>query len=123
MIVAWMLVAPLGIMVARFGRTMFSWFSAHRAVQLFAFLLIFIGFISAIAAVQIESGRHFTFSHNQLGLAMFVLVLLQILLGAGAHALKSRTGKRFVGFAHIPLGLILFGEGEIVIRRTSSSLC
>jgi heme A synthase len=110
MVVAWMLIAPLGILIARYGRTMFTWFPAHRAVQLFAFFLIFIGFFLAVAGVQIDTGDHFSQTHNQLGLAMFILIIVQVALGAIAHTYKSRTGKRYIAYAHIPLGLILFGE-------------
>lgn len=110
MVVAWMIFAPLGILIARFGRTMFTWFPAHRAVQSFAVLLIFIAFFLAVAGVGIDSGDHFAYTHNKLGLAMFILVLVQVALGAAAHTFKSKTGKRYIGFAHIPLGLILFGK-------------
>lgn len=109
MVLGWMLLAPLGILIGRFGRTMFNWFPAHRAIQSIAFLFIFIAFFLAIAAVTYDDNIHFKQTHNQLGLAMVILLIVQVALGAAAHGMRSKTGKRYIGFAHIPLGLILFG--------------
>lgn len=109
MVLGWMLLAPIGILIGRYGRTMFNWFPAHRAVQSVAFLFIFIAFFLAIAAVGYDTGMHFVNTHNQLGLAMVILLVIQVALGAAAHGMRSKTGKRYIGFAHIPLGLILFG--------------
>lgn len=110
MVVGWMLIAPLGILIARYGRTMFKWFPVHRGMQFTAFLLIFIAFFLAIAAVGMEGGPHFAYTHNKVGLALFILLIVQVLLGVASHTYRGKTGKRYIGFAHIPLGLILFGE-------------
>lgn len=109
MVLAWMLFFPLGIFLARFGRALFPWFSAHRGVQLFGFFLVFIAFFLVIAAVSIADGSHFSNTHGKLGLALFMLLIAQVLLGFLAHDVRARTKKRFVGFLHIPLGLLLFG--------------
>ncbi|UZJ53198.1 hypothetical protein CBS101457_002518 [Exobasidium rhododendri] len=109
MVVGWMLIAPLGILIARYGRTLFKWFPAHRGLQLFATLLIFIAFFLAIAAVGMTGGAHFAYTHNKVGLALFILLFVQIALGVGSHAYRGKTGKRYIGYAHAPLGLVLFG--------------
>jgi hypothetical protein len=110
MVVGWMLIAPLGILIARYGRTMFKWFPVHRGMQSVAFLLIFIGFFLAVAAVGLEGGPHFAETHDIAGLVLFLLLIVQVALGVASHSYRSKTGKRYIGFAHMPLGLLLFGE-------------
>lgn len=110
MVVGWMLLAPLGILIARYGRTLFKWFPAHRGIQLLSFLFIFIGFFLAIGGVSMATGEHFIYTHHKVGLALFILLFVQVGLGFASHAYRGKTGKRIIGFAHIPLGLLLFGE-------------
>lgn len=110
MVLAWMLFVPLAILIARYGRTLFKWFPSHRGIQLFAFLLIFIAFFLAVGAVAMTGQPHFSNTHEKVGLALFILLFVQVGLGIAAHSYKAKTGNRYIGFAHIPLGLIMFGK-------------
>lgn len=109
MIIGWMICFPLGILLARYGRTFFTWFPKHRLINTIGFVAVFIGFFIVIAAVASEGGPHFSNTHEKLGLALFILLFLQIALGAFSHSLKNRRQTRLVGYVHIPIGLILFG--------------
>ncbi|PWN32341.1 uncharacterized protein FA14DRAFT_87433 [Meira miltonrushii] len=109
MILGWQLLFPIGILLARYGRTFFTWFPYHRAVMWAGFLLVFIAFFLAISGVATEGGPHFSNTHEKLGLALFILVIVQIVFGAASHELKKRKGLRYIGFVHIPFGLILYG--------------
>lgn len=108
MILGWQLLLPIGVLLARYGRTFFSWFPYHRALMSISFLFIFIGFFLAIGGVSSEGGDHFSNTHEKLGLALFILVIVQIALGASSHELKKRKGLRYIGYVHIPFGLILY---------------
>jgi heme A synthase len=110
MVIAWMLILPLGIFLARFGRTFFTWFPAHRAVQTSAFLVIVIALILAITGIKSRSGDHYSSAHAKAGLITVILLLLQCVLGALAHWYRGKTGQRYIGYAHMPLGIILVGE-------------
>lgn len=109
MIIGWMICFPAGILIARYGRTFFTWFPKHRMINTIGFVAVFIGFFLAIGAVASDGGPHFSNTHEKLGLAMFILLFAQIALGALSHSLKQRRNTRIVGFIHIPFGLILFG--------------
>lgn len=109
MIVAWMLCFPIGILVARYGRTFFTWLPKHRIIQSVGFLFVFIGFFLAVGGVSLMGQSHFSNTHEKLGLALFILLFVQILLGVASHSLKKRKGKRYIGYVHIPFGLIMFG--------------
>ena len=110
MILAWLILAPLGVLLARYGRTLFSWYPAHRAVQLGTLLAMFIGFFLGVAGLVTSGAKHhFNKTHHQVGLAMLILVFLQVALGFWAHRHLARRGKRYIGFVHAPIGLLLFG--------------
>lgn len=116
MVVAWLLILPIGIYIARFGRNAFTWFPAHRGVQSFATLLIVIADFLAIVAIHSNSGEHFSSNHAKCGLVVFIILAAQMLLGGLAHYYKSRTGKRHIGYVHVPLGILLIGENVIAPR-------
>ncbi|CAD6893014.1 unnamed protein product [Tilletia controversa] len=110
MAIAWMGLVPAGILVGRFGRTLFpnSWFKVHRAVQLSAVLLIIAGFVLAYNAVDSVGDPHFEGTHQRVGLLMFVLVIIQAFWGQIGHAIFHSRGQRWVNFGHIFLGVVLF---------------
>lgn len=108
MILGWQLLIPIGVLLARYGRTFFTWFPYHRIVMLAGFLFIFIAFFLAVSGVGLQSKDHFSNTHEKLGLSLFILIVVQVLLGASSHELKKRKGLRYIGFVHIPFGLILY---------------
>lgn len=115
MLIAWVLLVPAGILVARFGRLAYTWFPAHRAIQAVAILFVLIGFFLAVGAIQRGSGSHFDGRHQKLGLSTTILVVVQGISGQVVHVYKRKlraAGKkpsRLIGLAHIVVGLTTFG--------------
>lgn len=84
MTLAWGVLAPVGVMLARYAKAAPSkpcgkplWFQSHRIVQSCAVLLSLIGFGIAIAMVQQAGSAHFGSAHGALGLAVVLLGALQ----------------------------------------------
>jgi hypothetical protein len=109
MVLAWMLIIPAGILVARFGRTLFVWFPTHRAIQYLAGIFILVASWLAFAAVASTGQRHFQSRHAKSGIGLLILHGQQMLLGTAAHWHRARTGRRWLGYLHMPLGIILMG--------------
>lgn len=100
MIVAWFILVPAAILIGRFGRTFFTWFPVHRNIQIVAFLFVLIGIVLIIA--EVGSGEHFESTHAKVGLAVFILMFVQSVLGAVGHKFKRFHVSRIV---HVVLGL------------------
>ena len=109
MIIGWQICVPLAILIARYGRSFFVWFPYHRAIMIFGFLFVFVAFFLSVSGVALKGDSHFDNLHEKLGLAIFILMFVQIGLGAASHEIKKLKGKRFIGFIHIPFGLTLYG--------------
>jgi cytochrome b561 len=109
MVIAWMFLAPFGAIIARYGRTMFTWYPTHRAFQIGTLVLVIVGFSLGIAGVSKEGGRHFSQRHHQIGLIIFILLFVQCFLGQWAHSYRDKTGKRHICVIHMPLGIVLIG--------------
>lgn len=113
MILGWLILAPSGVLVGRFGRTLFParWFPTHRVIQSSAFIAIFIGFFLAVGAISVTPVGHFSDKHMKLGLALVILLLCQSALGQICHALfrKERLRRPVQNWAHVLLGLALIG--------------
>ncbi|PWN22741.1 CBD9-like protein [Microstroma glucosiphilum] len=115
MLIAWVLLVPIGILVARFGRLAYKWFPAHRAIQSVAILFGLVGFFLAVGAVQAQGSTHFKKRHEKLGLATTILSVVQGMSGQVAHVYKHKAiaaGKqpsRWIGISHIFVGLTTFG--------------
>ncbi|CBQ71617.1 conserved hypothetical protein [Sporisorium reilianum SRZ2] len=100
MIVAWFILVPAAILIGRFGRTFFTWFPVHRNIQIAAFLFVLLGLILII--VQVGSGTHFDSKHAKAGLAIFIIMFVQMVLGAVGHKTKRFHVSRIV---HVVIGL------------------
>lgn len=100
MIVAWFILVPTAILFGRFGRTFFKWFPLHRNIQIAAFLVVLIAMILII--VKVGSGTHFDSTHAKAGLAVFIIMCLQMVLGAVGHKTKRFNPSRIV---HVVIGL------------------
>lgn len=100
MIIAWFLLVPAAILVGRYGRTFFKWFPVHRGLQIAAFFCVLLAFILII--VEVGSGEHFDSTHAKLGLAIFIVMILQMILGMVGHKTKRFNVSRIV---HVVLGL------------------
>lgn len=113
MILGWQLCFPIGILLARYGRTMFRWFPVHRAVQSVGFLFVFIAFFLAVGNQAMLGKPHFYSTHTKLGISLFILIIVQVLLGFFSHEIRKRMGSRMVGYLHMPLGILLYGEWRL----------
>jgi hypothetical protein len=82
MFLAWGLLAPAGVLVARFtkhvqpadGPSAF-WFTTHRIVQVTSMVLSVVGLVLAI--VMVAPGPHFAEAHHIIGVVVVALGLLQ----------------------------------------------
>ena len=82
-----------GVFIARYSRTVPSlagrWFTAHWVIQfLFSGPLIFAGFALAYKHIRDEGSFHFRDSHTNVGLALLILYLIQLVWGAIIHFFK-----------------------------------
>ena len=105
MFAAWGVLAPLGVLAARYGKRLQPagaaakppsappalWFVLHRAVQAVALAASLAGFCIAVAAAW-GSAAHFASPHAALGLAVFVLGGLQA-LNAAARPPPDEPGQ------------------------------
>jgi Kef-type K+ transport system membrane component KefB len=106
-ILTFLVLVPSAILIARFGRTYFKWYHHHRNIQLVSIAFFLVAFFLGIsAAYPAPVGEQ---THYQVGVAIFVLYFVQIALGMGAHRYLRKTGQRYIGYVHAPLGLIIFG--------------
>ncbi|PWN51238.1 CBD9-like protein, partial [Violaceomyces palustris] len=104
MILAWLIVSPLAVLIGRWGRTFFKWFPIHRNLQIVTVLLFAIGFVLILIEVGKEAGaEHFDSNHAKAGLAILILVAIQLVLGQLGHKTKRWNPVRIV---HVILGLV-----------------
>lgn len=109
MVVAWLGLAPLAVLLARYGRTLFSWYPHHRNIQYATVIFTVIGFFLSVAWMSLTGSTQFNKNHHQVGLVIFLLVLIQTALGLSAHRYNAKTGHRYIGYVHAPIGILLFG--------------
>eukprot|EP00966_Prymnesium_polylepis_P180418 4177955-Prymnesium_polylepis.2 len=131
MMIAWLLLAPFGVVVARFGKPsgvakgggggVAPWFVYHRATQVAAAFLTVIGAALGIAETDTTFGDHLFSSHATLGIAVLALVLVQPLNAvmrpakdAASHLAWSATHK-LVGYSACVCALVncILGSDEI----------
>jgi hypothetical protein len=103
MILAWLLLAPLAILIARFGRTTFKWYPHHRNIQIATMLFFIVGFGLGVGAAYPDAVN--SKKHYQVGVAIFVIFFFQMSFGLISH----RITGRWVGYLHAATGLTLFG--------------
>ncbi|PWZ02439.1 hypothetical protein BCV70DRAFT_196678 [Testicularia cyperi] len=121
---------PLALLAARFkanstpnGKSSSSWFRWHVVLNTLSVLLIILAFGLGMGAVATaNAGTQYSGPdsdiHHKLGLSVFILVLLQALLGALAHFTRGRasdkhgtngTGKHWSRKLHMVLGIATLG--------------
>ncbi|KAL6303522.1 hypothetical protein BKA93DRAFT_818015 [Sparassis latifolia] len=122
-VIGFLVLLPAGALLARYFRTFTTkWFKAHWIVQ-FAFggVIILVGWGLGIAAVQQSFSGHFNDDHKKWGLALFVLYILQIVLGAVIHYWKPGFfllgGRRPIqNYFHAVFGLVIIGLSFYQVR-------
>ncbi|KLO13720.1 hypothetical protein SCHPADRAFT_903922 [Schizopora paradoxa] len=88
--VGFLILLPLGSLVARYLRTFTrGWFWPHALIQfVIAGPVIFAGWALAHQAVNIIPGQNFNDKHKKIGLALLILYLMQLMLGLFIHFVK-----------------------------------
>ena len=101
------------------------WFNLHRAFNTSAYALFIAAFAVAVATINKEGGTHFDNDHDKMGLAMFILSLLQLFGAAFRPHLPApdtddektqvckgwEIGHRVVGVALLACGFWQMSEG------------
>ncbi|KAI0311023.1 hypothetical protein OF83DRAFT_1069520 [Amylostereum chailletii] len=112
---AFMVALPLGIGAARYLRTFTdSWFWPHFIVNFFVTgPLVFTAFALGYQTTQAGFTPHFSDPHQKGGLALLILYLVQVFLGAFIHWVKLPIrfpgGRPPQNYVHIVLGLTIIG--------------
>ncbi|KAJ7578684.1 hypothetical protein C8J56DRAFT_968778 [Mycena floridula] len=111
--VGFLILLPLGSLIARYSRTFTSrWFWSHATIQLLiSGPVIIIGWSKGYGTAEKLGVPHFRDPHQQMGLSLLILYVLQSLLGIFIHYVKLPTlgqGKRPVqNYFHAFLGLVI----------------
>ncbi|GAA5899711.1 hypothetical protein JCM6882_005419 [Rhodosporidiobolus microsporus] len=117
---AWLVVAPAGVLLARLGRKWTSWYSWHSSLQAYltgGFTVIALAL--GIAAAKRAGTVSVMDSHKVFGFITFALLFIQLVVGYLAH-MKSFTPSRGstrppVRVVHILLGVVLLLAGYITV--------
>ena len=92
MIIAWILLAPIGILLARYFKFLLPnfkiqnskfWLFVHRLILMLAVLLSFIAFILILADLKwswVESTSRVSYAHSIIGILTIVFAFLQVLI-------------------------------------------
>ncbi|KAJ7115063.1 hypothetical protein C8R43DRAFT_902864 [Mycena crocata] len=108
---AYLVAMPLGIFIARYLRTFTnSWFWPHAIVNfVLTGPLVFTGFALGYQTSSQAGAPHFSDPHQQVGLALLVMYLIQVFLGAFIHWIKLPFrfpgGRPPQNYLHAILGL------------------
>jgi nitrite reductase (NO-forming) len=111
MAIAWGVCALTAALLPRYGRVLggWVWFIAHIVLAVLALLLSIAGFILTTVR-QTQLGRtHFNSAHGVLGLMVFILAMIQPLIGLVSHFTFDKDRKRVsvVDRIHQAVGWIL----------------
>lgn len=115
--------APAAVLIARLLRGS-TWYPAHAALNGLAAILVIASFGLGVYSVK-EGG--FEDSHHKEGLAVFIVIILQVFLGAFAHTrqvqpspagrLPTLSKKSPFRLLHIVLGIFALGLGWVTINE------
>jgi hypothetical protein len=100
------------------------WFWPHATIQFFiAGPIIFAGWaLGYKTSTQLGQGQ-FVDPHQKCGLALLILYLIQITLGASAHFFKFpkvfRGHREPLNYIHLTVGIAIFILAAFQVRQTS----
>jgi len=117
--IAFMLAAPIAVLIGRLGRSIPGWVMAHRLIQvLITFPLAIAAIVLGGKAVDNSLSGHLSDTHKKTGVALFILLVLQIVLGAVIHHLfnPNRTRRPSRNWAHVVLGITIIILGVVQVR-------
>ncbi|KAJ7206903.1 hypothetical protein GGX14DRAFT_551485 [Mycena pura] len=114
---AFLVALPIGMCIARYLRTFTKhWFWPHAIVNFFFTApLVFAAFALGHQATDLSGMPHYTDPHQKAGLALLVMYILQVSLGAFIHWVKLPAFRRFPGgrppqnYLHALLGIAIVG--------------
>ncbi|KII92708.1 hypothetical protein PLICRDRAFT_481813 [Plicaturopsis crispa FD-325 SS-3] len=119
-VLGFLLFLPLGVLIARYVRTISPvWFLGHSVTQVaIAGPIIVSGVALGISAVQTDDGMHVNDTHKRWGIAIFVLYFVQCGAGAVIHRFKPSTnGRRPIqNYVHALMGLTLIAFAFYEVR-------
>ncbi|KAF8155491.1 hypothetical protein B0H34DRAFT_849806 [Crassisporium funariophilum] len=112
--VGFLILLPIGVLVARYTRTLpYKWFYAHWSIQfIIAGPVILVGWsLGYKTSTMLEQG-HFKDPHQKMGMALLIMYILQLALGAFVHFAKFpslfRGYRAPHNYLHVVLGLVIF---------------
>jgi ABC-type xylose transport system permease subunit len=114
--IGFMILLPLGAIIGRYRTLNPFWFNIHAAVQMLAGLLIIPGFAlgvhfnNKLKALGTPGDPVITSSqHNNTGMALFALYIVQVIVGVVIHQFKQRdvVHRPPQNYFHAILGLVI----------------
>lgn len=76
---AWAVIAPAAVLVGRLARSYSGWVRIHQLLQsVLTSVLTIIAFALGVVAMNMQGAKHFSKPHTQMGLVIFILLLLQV---------------------------------------------
>lgn len=113
---AWLIIAPAAVLLARIGRHFQGWFRLHQLMQtVLVGALTVAAVILGAVAVNESGGKHANTTHKAMGYALIALLLVQYAFGMWAHKLfdANRTKRPVRNVMHIVIGISLITLGYI----------
>jgi len=115
--IAWLVLAPLGVVVSRFGKPApgappkagggpATWYIVHRATQMLAVLFSIVGIVLSIPETDTTYGQHLFNAHTGMGVALSAVMLVQPLLAFARPAKDAASRPAWSAF-HKLLGYAL----------------
>ncbi|KAF9553565.1 hypothetical protein CPC08DRAFT_822235 [Agrocybe pediades] len=116
--IGFLILLPIGALIARYSRTLrYKWFWAHWIFQLvIAGPVLLAGWSDGYKTTSILETGHFKDPHQKMGLALLILYIIQLLLGAVAHFFKLPSlfrGRRPAhSYLHVLVGLAIIAAAQ-----------
>ncbi|KAF8813108.1 hypothetical protein BYT27DRAFT_7181683 [Phlegmacium glaucopus] len=112
--IGFLIILPIGALLPRYTRTLpYKWFYGHWVIQLLiAGPIIFAGWALGHQTSTNLAQGHYQDPHQKMGLALIILYVLQIVIGAFVHFFKFpsifRGHRAPQNYFHVLFGLSIF---------------
>ncbi|CAH9073548.1 unnamed protein product [Cuscuta europaea] len=123
--ISWGVMIPLGIMIARYMKRIAAlrkkWVKLHRACQLVAYAIGFVGWAIGICLRITSKGVHYN-AHLNIGIGIIFLATFQVVFGFLRPKGKNKYKKYWnmahyvIGWSVLFLGIINVFEGLAILR-------
>jgi len=116
--IAFLLCVPTAVLIGRLGRGIPGWVNVHRGIQVLTLPLAIATIVLGIYATRNSFSGHLNDTHKRNGVAVFVLLNVQIFLGALIHHLydPNRVRRPIRNWCHVILGITVAILGAIQVR-------